>query len=88
MCHTKHNFDLVIKGGTVVNADQSFRADVYCEDGIIQAVGPDMDAPSGVHIVDGGGCGSCRGSRCSVLLSLVLRSVLSRQVVTFVVGSL
>ena len=40
---------VIIKGGTVVNADQSFRADVYCEDGIIQAVGPDMDAPSGVN---------------------------------------
>ena len=47
---------VIIKGGTVVNADQSFRADVYCEDGIIQAVGPDMDAPSGVDIVDAGGC--------------------------------
>ncbi len=47
---------VIIKGGTVVNADQSFTADVYCEDGIIQAVGPDMDAPSGVDIVDAGGC--------------------------------
>ena len=47
---------VIIKGGTVVNADQTFRADVYCEDGIIQAVGPDMDAPSGVDIVDAGGC--------------------------------
>jgi dihydropyrimidinase len=47
---------VIIKGGTVVNADQSFRADVYCEDGIIQAVGPDMDAPSGVDIIDAGGC--------------------------------
>lgn len=47
---------VIIKGGTVVNADQLFVADVYCEDGIIQAVGPDMDAPSGVEIVDAGGC--------------------------------
>ena len=47
---------VIIKGGTVVNADQSFRADVYCDDGIIQAVGPDMDAPSGVDVVDAGGC--------------------------------
>ena len=47
---------VIIKGGTVVNADQSFRADVYCEDGIIQAVGPDMDAPLGVDVVDAGGC--------------------------------
>jgi len=47
---------LIIKGGTVVNADQSFRADVYCDEGIIQALGPDMDAPSGVDVIDAGGC--------------------------------
>ena len=47
---------VIIKGGTVVNADQSFRADVYCDDGIIQAVGPDMDAPLGVDVIDAGGC--------------------------------
>ena len=47
---------VIIKGGTVVNADQSFRADVYCDDGIIQAVGPEMDAPLGVDVIDAGGC--------------------------------
>lgn len=47
---------VIIKGGTVVNSDHSFRADVYCDDGIIQAVGPDMDAPLGVDVVDAGGC--------------------------------
>ena len=47
---------VIIKGGTVINADQSFRADVYCDDGIIQAVGPDMDSPLGVDVVDAGGC--------------------------------
>ena len=46
---------VIIKGGTVVNADQSFRADVYCDEGIIQAVGPDMDAPLGVDVIDAGG---------------------------------
>ena len=27
---------MLIKGGTVVNADRKFKADVYCEDGIIR----------------------------------------------------
>lgn len=45
----------LIRGGTVVNADQTFRADVYCEDGVIKAVGPDLDAPAGARIVDAGG---------------------------------
>ena len=47
---------VIVKGGTVVNSDQSFQSDVYCEDGIIQAIGQDMDAPSGVEVVDAGGC--------------------------------
>jgi dihydropyrimidinase len=46
---------LLIRGGTVVNADQSFRADVYCEGGVIKAVGPGLDAPSGARVVDAGG---------------------------------
>ena len=29
---------LLIKGGTVVNADRKFEADVFCEDGIIKLV--------------------------------------------------
>ncbi|MGP1398023.1 MAG: dihydropyrimidinase [Inquilinaceae bacterium] len=45
----------LIKGGTVVNADQMVRADVYCDDGIIKAVGPDLDAPAGARVVDASG---------------------------------
>jgi dihydropyrimidinase len=46
---------VLIKGGTVVNADRSFRADVLCQDGLITAVGEDLDAPSDATIIDAGG---------------------------------
>ncbi|MGI9228501.1 MAG: dihydropyrimidinase [Gammaproteobacteria bacterium] len=47
---------VLIKGGTVVNADQSFTADVLCADGIIQAVGENLKAPGKVETIDAGGC--------------------------------
>lgn len=47
---------VLIRGGTVVTAEREFRADVYCEDGLIQAVGPDLSVPAGTEIVDAGGC--------------------------------
>ena len=46
---------LLIRGGTVVTAEGSARADVYCADGVIKAVGPNLDAPSGARVVDAGG---------------------------------
>ena len=47
---------VLIRGGTVVNAEREFRADVYCEDGKIQAVGLDLIVPANVEVVDAGGC--------------------------------
>ncbi len=47
--------DVIIKGGTVVTAEQSFKADVYCENGRIAQVGLDLDTPAGVEVVDAGG---------------------------------
>lgn len=47
---------LHIKGGTVVTADRSWRADVITKDGQIVAVGPDLETPSGAELVDAGGC--------------------------------
>ena len=44
-----------IKGGTVVNAEQSFRADVLCENGKISAVAEGLEAPPGARVVDAGG---------------------------------
>ncbi len=46
---------IVIRGGTVVTAEQSVKADVYCEDGIIKALGADLDVPSDAEVVDAGG---------------------------------
>ena len=46
---------VLIRGGTVVNADQSIRADVTCVDGQILEVGPDLEAPSGAEIIEAGG---------------------------------
>ncbi len=45
----------LIRGGTVVNADRAFRADVLCQDGLIAAVGPDLTPPAGATVVDAGG---------------------------------
>lgn len=46
---------LLIKGGTVVNADTSVRADVLCVDGKIQAIGLDLEVPKGTEVIDADG---------------------------------
>ncbi len=46
---------LLIKGGTVVNADTSIQADVLCSDGKIIQIGPDLDTPTGAEVIDAGG---------------------------------
>ncbi|MDO9287053.1 MAG: amidohydrolase family protein, partial [Aquabacterium sp.] len=46
---------LLIRGGTVVNADREFRADVLCEGGQITAVGTGLQAPAGAEVLDAGG---------------------------------
>ena len=46
---------LMIRGGTVVNADRTFRADVYCENGKIAAIGDNLKSPAGARLVDAGG---------------------------------
>ena len=46
---------IIIRGGTVVTAEQSMRADVYCEDGIIKAVGLDLDVPANAEVIDASG---------------------------------
>ncbi len=46
---------LLIRGGTVVNADRAFVADVLCQDGRIVAVGENLQPPAGATVVDAGG---------------------------------
>ena len=46
---------VLVRGGTVVNADCSQRADVLVDGGIITAVGTNLEAPAGAEIIDAGG---------------------------------
>ena len=46
---------LFIRGGTVVNADRAFLADVITQDGKIVEVGQNLAAPAGATLVDAGG---------------------------------
>ncbi|WP_272971396.1 dihydropyrimidinase [Comamonas terrigena] len=48
---------LLIRGGTVVNADRQEKADVLCVDGVIAAVGADAAAlaPAGTEVIDASG---------------------------------
>ncbi|WP_163577244.1 dihydropyrimidinase [Halomonas faecis] len=46
---------VLIKGGTVVTADHTFQADVYCENGKIAAIGENLEVPSSAEVVDASG---------------------------------
>ncbi|MEA2703101.1 MAG: dihydroorotase [Actinomycetota bacterium] len=48
--------DLLIAGGTVVDATGSRRADVLVSGGQVIAVAPSIDAPIGATVLDAGGC--------------------------------
>ncbi|KQQ47165.1 phenylhydantoinase [Duganella sp. Leaf126] len=45
----------LIRGGTVVNADRAFRADVLCDGDKIVAVGENLEAPASARVIDAGG---------------------------------
>jgi len=46
---------LIIKGGTLVTADQTWQADIYCENGVIKAIGKDLEVPSNAEVLDASG---------------------------------
>ena len=47
---------LLVRGGTVVTAEASFRIDILCgDDGEIAAIGPALDIPTGCDVLDAGG---------------------------------
>ncbi len=46
---------VLIKGGTVINAQDTVRADVLCKDGVIADIGEGLKAPKGSTVVDAGG---------------------------------
>jgi dihydropyrimidinase len=46
---------LLIRNGTVVNDDYTWRADVLCQDGVIVAVGENLAAPAGARVLDAAG---------------------------------
>jgi dihydropyrimidinase len=46
---------ILIRGGTIVTGDRTFRSDVHCAEGQIKAIGDKLDVPAGTKTIDAGG---------------------------------
>ncbi|HEY2890341.1 MAG TPA: dihydropyrimidinase [Dongiaceae bacterium] len=46
---------ILIRGGTIVTGDRTFRSDVHCAEGQIKAIGDKLDVPTGTKTIDAGG---------------------------------
>ncbi len=46
---------VLIRGGTLATHERSWRGDVLCADGKIQAIGEKLEAPAGATLIDAGG---------------------------------
>ena len=46
---------VLIKNGEIVTADSRYRADIFCADETITAIGPNLSAPPGTEIIDASG---------------------------------
>ena len=51
----RNTMEVIIKGGTVVTADDTYRADVLCIGETIAAIGEDLEVPAGAEVIDASG---------------------------------